>query len=248
MFAFACASWALMGGLFLRYGLESPAARTAEDLSAAGLQEITPQVGEPTVRPFDPGLPGCLESVYLLPRAPFLDYEDPRLLGEHLVVVLKGERRVMVFSDGVVRRVDRAGEAPSCWRAALGVTNQGEHPPGAKGRRGDRKTPEGWYRSSDRPWSRFAPAITIHYPNRADANAAYAAGIIDDEQRDAIHARLDNDQSPSAATGLGGNILFHGGGSARDWTHGCVALNDNDNLELRGALPEDMRTDVLILP
>jgi hypothetical protein len=247
--AFVVLTWVMLGWLFLEYGLEDPQS-TAPDVPATSTLRTTPapQPVHPEPTPANPGLRGCLESVHLLPEAPWLDHDDPRLQGEHLVIVLKAERRVMVFSGGTLRRGDRAGDAPSCWRVALGIDEDGTHPPGPKQRRGDRKTPEGWYRSSDRPWSNFAPAITIHYPNEADADAGLAAGLITRTQRDTIHGQLRAGKEPDQKTALGGWILIHRGGSARDWTWGCIALADHDNLELRGALPEDMRTDVLILP
>ena len=247
--AFVVLSWILLGWLFLQYGLEDTPSATPEAPTSSTLEQASEQrAAKPEPPPLNPGLPGCVESVYLLSKAPYLDYDDPRLQGEHLVVVLKAERRVMVFSEGTLRRGDRAGGAPSCWRVALGVDEGGTHPTGHKLRRGDRKTPEGWYRSSDRPWSNYAPAITIHYPNAADADAGLAAGLITRSQRDTIHAQLAADQKPDQKTALGGWILFHRGGSVRDWTWGCIALADHDNLELRSGLPEDMRTDVLILP
>ena len=197
-----------------------------------------------------PGLPGCVESVRDLPADPSLfDPLDPRLYGEDVIVVLKGERRLMRFSDGWIRRTDRGGDAPSCWRVALGyLDGTGQYPPGAKQKQGDRKTPEGWYRTSDKPWSSFYAAIAVHYPNSDDAARGVEQELIGETTRKSIVAKLEKDEKPNQYTKLGGEILIHGGGSSIDWTWGCVGLENSDIDALRASLPEDLRTDVLILP
>lgn len=154
----------------------------------------------------------------------------------------------MLFTGGAIRRQDRGGGAPSCWRVALGIDRNGEHPSGPKTRRGDSSTPEGWYRTSDKPWSSFYHAIAVHYPNAEDATRGLAAGLVTEHQYEAIVQALERDEKPLQTTRLGGEILIHGGGSHRDWTLGCIAMNDVDIDALRAALPDDMRTDLLILP
>ncbi len=52
---------------------------------------------------------------------------------------------------------------------------------------------------------------------------------------------------PPQQTLLGGEILIHGGGSATDWTLGCIAMENTDIDALRAGLPPSMKTDVLIL-
>ncbi len=196
-----------------------------------------------------PSLPeGCLAQVEQLTASPLFDARDPRLRGDALVVVLEAARRTMVFQGGKLAQADGGDGAPACWPVALGVDATGEHPHGPKRRRGDRKTPHGWYRTSDKPWSGFAPAVAIHYPNAADARAGLAAGLVSAEQASAIEAAVAADRKPSQKTRLGGEILFHGGGSPYDWTWGCVAFDDDDNDAFRSFLPADKRTDVLILP
>ncbi len=189
---------------------------------------------------------GCVARVDALPSSPLFTTDDPRLEGGALVVVLAEARRAMVFSGGTLARTEDGGAA--CWRVALGVDSSGEHPAGPKRRRGDRKTPQGWYRSSDKPWSSFAPAVAIHYPNVADARAGLSAGLVSEAQVQAIEQAVAGDRKPDQKTRLGGEILFHGGGSWTDWTWGCVAFDDQDNATFRSLLPADMRTDVLILP
>jgi hypothetical protein len=191
---------------------------------------------------------GCVARVEALPASLLFDPEDPRLQGEALVVVFEADRRTMIFHKGALASMAEDGGAPACWRVALGVASTGEHPTGPKRRRGDRMTPHGWYRTSDKPWSNFAPAVAIHYPNGADARAGLTAGLVSEAQVQAIEQAIARDDKPSQKTRLGGEILFHGGGSRTDWTWGCVAFDDDDNTAFRSLLPADMRTDVLILP
>jgi len=163
--------------------------------------------------------------------------EDPRLSGEVVIVVFKEARRLGLYSGGVLR--DGA-----CWRVALARG----YPAGHKQREGDKKTPEGWYRTSDKPGSSFYGAIAVHYPNAADAAAGEADGRINTSQRAAIDEALGKGWKPPQQTPLGGEILIHGGGSALDWTLGCPAMDNAELDTLRAALPAGMATDALILP
>ncbi|MBX7082389.1 MAG: L,D-transpeptidase family protein [Nannocystaceae bacterium] len=177
---------------------------------------------------------GCVERTEQLPSATLFDPDDPRLRKGALVAVLKSARRLVLFEDGV---------ATACYRVALGFAPQGH-----KQIQGDGRTPEGWYRTSDKPWSSFAHAIAIHYPNEDDARAAAADGRIGGSTRDRIVADTRAGKVPPQNTKLGGAVLIHGGGSSSDWTLGCVALDDADLLTLRAALPKRMRANMLILP
>jgi murein L,D-transpeptidase YafK len=185
-------------------------------------------------------LDDCPATVAELPEG--VDRTDPRLQGKAVLVVLKEARRVMAYTDG--KLATTADGKRACWRVALGTP----YPEGHKVRMGDLRTPEGWYRTSDRPWSAFYHAITIHYPSSADAKAGLADGRITQAQHDAIVAAEKADIEPPSETRLGGKILFHGGGSTADWTLGCVALEDADIDALRSLLPASRRTDTLILP
>ncbi len=48
---------------------------------------------------------------------------------------------------------------------------------------------------------------------------------------------IQNKKTPLQNTALGGEIYIHGGGSAGDWTWGCVALKNEEIKELFDALP-----------
>ena len=127
-----------------------------------------------------------------------------------------------------------------CWPASFGPE------PGHKQVEGDRRTPEGWYRTSDKPESQYPGAIAVHYPNQADADLALAAGVIDDATHQAISQALAGGLRPPQHTPLGGDILIHGNGEP--WTLGCVSLSDGDLGALRAVLPSGMAVDLLIVP
>ena len=181
--------------------------------------------------------PVCVATSAELPRGG----DDARFGGRSVIVVEKAERRLGVYTDGKLVSVDGV---PACWRMALAPGA----PPGPKLQEGDLRTPEGWYRTSDKSWSSFYGAIAVHYPNATDAGRGLEAERIGTETRDAIVAALEKGLKPPQATALGGEILIHGGGSSSDWTLGCVALDDDHMDILRDQLPKGMRTWVLLLP
>jgi hypothetical protein len=176
----------------------------------------------------------CPLVVRDLPPSPLFALDDRRLTRASLLVVDKGARRLMVFERGVLAH---------CFPIGLGFA-----PRGHKEREGDGRTPEGWYRTSDKPWSSFEGAIAVHYPNAVDAEDAHRKRRITRRTRDEIAAAQRSKRVPPQRTEMGGAILIHGGGAHRDWTLGCVALDDEDLTTLRGALPSSMRTELLILP
>ena len=182
----------------------------------------------------------CPTSMAALALPGWIDAADGRLQSKHLVVVLKGARRVFRSQGGRLLRVD--GMA-ACWPMGLGPT-----PIGHKYSEGDGKTPQGWYRSSDKPWSSFYGAIAVHYPNADDAKAALADGRINAATASQITQALTTHKKPPQTTPLGGEILIHGGGAASDWTLGCIAMDNPDLDQLRASLPADQVTDVLVLP
>jgi len=161
--------------------------------------------------------------------------EDMRLSGAGVMVVQKEARRMGLYSSG---------QLLGCWEVALAY----DYNPGHKQRRGDLRTPEGWYRTSDKPWSDFYGAIAVHYPGVEDAKRGLDSGLISVEEHAAIVSAISAGKKPPQNTRLGGEILIHGGGGDTDWTLGCVALENEEIDVLRAALPESKRTDVLIVP
>jgi hypothetical protein len=184
--------------------------------------------------PTPPRLPGCAASTAELPPSPLLDPTDPRLRAPTVLVAHKSARRLMLFAHG---------EPRGCWPMGLGFAPQGH-----KQIEGDGRTPEGWYRTSDKPWSDFPGAIAIHYPNRDDAMTAQADGRLPAPLLEQVLAALDGDLVPPQQTPMGGEVLIHGGGGGEDWTLGCMALDDEHLAQLRTALPDDKRAALLVLP
>lgn len=152
--------------------------------------------------------------------------------GVHLLVE-KAARRLVLYRD---RREER--------RFPVGL---GFAPVGTKDKQGDGKTPEGEYRVCRKnPASRFHLSLGLDYPNAADAERAFAAGVISKAQRNGIRASARGRGCPPWSTPLGGEIFIHGSGSSSDWTLGCVALDDPDMDVLYGACP--VGTPVTIRP
>jgi murein L,D-transpeptidase YafK len=110
----------------------------------------------------------------------------------------------------------------------------GRNGAGHKNRRGDDTTPLGRYRVG---WinnnSRYHRFFGINYPGPADAARAYKAGKIDTSTFKSLVEASQKNQIPSQKTILGGQIGIHGIGPGSlavhnqfNWTHGCIALTN----------------------
>lgn len=105
---------------------------------------------------------------------------------------------------------------------------------GLKSRRGDDITPQGNYRIG---WvggeSHFRKFFGLTYPSVQDAEIALKRGIISQQDYYSITAAHQFNQVPPQNTPLGGQIGIHGLGAGDervhqifDWTHGCIALTN----------------------
>lgn len=150
-----------------------------------------------------------------------------------MLVVKKGKRELFLY-DG--RKLIKT------YRIALGFA-----PLGDKEKQGDGRTPEGeFYIFIKNPQSRFYLSLGVSYPSIDDAERGLENGLITRRERDAIVKAVNAGQMPLQNTKLGGEIYIHGGGSASDWTLGCVALSEEDIKELFEAIP--VKTKVRIEP
>jgi murein L,D-transpeptidase YafK len=150
--------------------------------------------------------------------------------------VWKRERKLFEMKDDVIVR---------SFRIALG----GNNPVGNKVKRGDGATPEGRYFIAELDGApeakRYgARSMRLSYPSVSDARRGLRDHLIDKAAYIAIVRAARAGEIPPQHTALGGSIRIHGGGSAKDWTLGCIALDDPDVTSLYEAVYKGMRVDV----
>jgi murein L,D-transpeptidase YafK len=140
------------------------------------------------------------------------------------ILVSKSSRRMMLYADGQLVRTYRVG---------LGLS-----PVEDKERQGDHRTPEGeFYVFIKNDKSAFYLSLGLSYPNTEDAERGLRDGLITRAQYRSILRAQARRTAPPQNTALGGDIYIHGNGATRDWTWGCVALEDADIKELFEAVP-----------
>lgn len=109
---------------------------------------------------------------------------------------------------------------------------------------GDELTPEGHYRINHfKLDSKFTLFMQLDYPNQTDAWHAYRDKRISAETYKRIVKAISEGERPPQDTELGGYIGIHGMGKNdadsldthkyTNWTKGCIALTDNEILELK---------------
>lgn len=145
------------------------------------------------------------------------------------IVVEKSARQLTLF----------VGDRPLVrYHVGLGFSTSGN-----KQREGDGKTPEGELRIVTRnDKSRFHRFLGLSYPRPNDA----WAGSVTTDEKHAIDDAFAGGAKPPWDTPLGGAVGIHGNGGDKDWTSGCVAVDDAAIDVLWDAAP--MGTKVRILP
>ena len=155
--------------------------------------------------------------VTVLMLLPVLDQDMKK---EEAKMVIRKEARTLELYEGE-RLIKR-------YTVALGFA-----PTGEKEREGDGKTPEGdFYVFAKNPKSRFHLSLGLSYPSISAARRGLADGSVTKAEYDAIVTAIDKGEMPPQKTALGGEIYIHGGGTASDWTWGCVALENVEIEEL----------------
>jgi len=135
-----------------------------------------------------------------------------------LLVVEKGQRRLVAYSQGRVLRE---------YAVALG-----RDPVGTKVRQGDRRTPEGRYViDGHNPTSRFHRALHVSYPSAADRETARRGGF--DPGGDIMVHGIQN--------GLGFIGRAH---RLLDWTTCCIAVTDAQIEELYRIVPDGTAIEI----
>jgi murein L,D-transpeptidase YafK len=165
------------------------------------------------------------------------------------------------FTISVVTRLPTAQAAPvpsDVWVAvdteqlSLAVM-QGENPlqvfdniaigssgPSLAKKRGDGTTPLGEFTITEiRRSERFKLFMAINYPNLEHTERAFQDHRIDTKEYRALRYDLDRGRPPLQSTSLGGQLGIHGVGTGDmkvhetvNWTEGCIALTNEQLLEL----------------
>jgi murein L,D-transpeptidase YafK len=106
--------------------------------------------------------------------------------------------------------------------------------------RGDATTPLGEFTITEiRRSERFKLFMAINYPNLDHTERAFKDQRIDEREYRALRYDLDRGQPPVQSTKIGGQLGIHGLGSGDmkvhetvNWTEGCIALTNEQLLEL----------------
>lgn len=152
----------------------------------------------------------------------FLARHPEAASGAPSLLVSKSKRSITLLING-----------KAIWSAPVGL---GGCPEGHKQREGDQRTPEGDYFICTRnPRSRFHLFLGLSYPGIQDAERGLREGSITPSEHDAIVQAHRAGECPPWKTALGGEVGIHGSGADRDWTLGCIALDDPE-IELLWAL------------
>lgn len=131
-------------------------------------------------------------------------------------ILIEKQRRTLTLLDG--------GQTVLTCRIALG-----REPLGAKRAQGDGRTPEGdYFICLVKEAGKYGRSLGLSYPNPSDAQLAFDEGRIDRCTLDNVLCACEERRRPPWGSPLGGEICIHEGGSDRDWTQGCIALDAAD--------------------
>lgn len=131
------------------------------------------------------------------------------------VLIEKSSRRLTLMEDG--------GAVILSCRAAFGRAE------GPKRRSGDLRTPEGdYFVCLIKEKGKYGPSLGLNYPSLRDAQEGAREGLIGENLLPLFHEAEARRTRPPWGTALGGEIYIHAGGSAENWTAGCIALEPED--------------------
>jgi uncharacterized protein YijF (DUF1287 family) len=152
------------------------------------------------------------------------------------IKVWKHERKLFLVRGDKVERELHVG---------LGSMN----PTGQKVKLGDGATPEGRFYIAELDGSpeagRYgARSMRLSYPSAAEARRGLRDRLIDKATYLKIVRAVRAGEVPPQHTALGGSIRIHGGGGKRDWTLGCIGLDDADVIALFAEVRKGTRVDV----
>ncbi|MCE1247062.1 MAG: L,D-transpeptidase [Firmicutes bacterium] len=116
---------------------------------------------------------------------------------------------------------------------------------GTKEIEGDQKTPRGkYYICYINEQSQFTLFFGLSYPGNIDGVKGYAKGLVNLDELTEIFLTNRLKQKPPWYTKLGGEIGIHGGGIDRDGTRGCIAMKDEDVIELGSHIFKGMEVEI----
>ena len=173
------------------------------------------------VSPLSLKIQGIIFFILVLSTAIAVAAEPP--LSAKRIIIDKAAKNLVLFKDG--RQV---AEFP----ASFGID-----PDSDKYKAFDCATPEGLYFITDKKiHNRFHRLLGLSYPNLKNAEKGLAEGVLSLMEYKRISEAIQESKRPPADTGLGSGIAIHGGGvfrsfdltRERDWTEGCIALNNKD--------------------
>lgn len=129
----------------------------------------------------------------------------------------------------------------------------GSNGPSMNKRRDDQTTPLGEFTITEiRRSQRYQLFMAINYPNLDHTERAYHDQRIDASEYRALRYDLDRGRPPPQNTALGGQLGIHGLGKGDmavhetvNWTNGCIALTNEQLLELSGWVAVGTRVVVL---
>lgn len=159
---------------------------------------------------------------FLAGLALLLGWAYAREISSKCVVIDKGIHRMFLYGDGKVIE---------SYAVSLGIDSVSP-----KRRRGDKSTPEGcYYVTCKKSESKFYKFLGLSYPNKVDAWLGLRKRLISSREYRLIVNAISSGVSPPACTSLGSDIGIHGGGVyckngkylIRDWTEGCIAVNNH---------------------
>lgn len=149
-------------------------------------------------------------------------------------ILIEKEKRCLSVYDAEGRRLLHC-------RAALGKA-----PVGHKQCEGDGKTPEGaYFVCLKREKGKYGQSLGISYPSLTDAKNAVSEGRLSAELLHLFEEAERETKRPPWGTSLGGEIYIHAGGSDRDWTAGCIALDEKDMEKLFAMIEHGDRVEII---
>ncbi len=185
-------------------------------------------------------LPGCTQAIPahgwwpFSPNAPTV-VANP--IHNRLEAIAAADLALVVDKSLLTLEVYRYGKLVNSYPITIG-----SRPKGPKRYEGDMRTPEGLYHIIDkRPHRRWRYFLGIDYPNDEDRQRYQQ-----DLALNLIPTIGGTVQGIGRAIGIHGNDRSHDQAKRHNWTHGCVAMANEDITELFKSV--DIGTPVLLLP